>query len=276
MERIKIDGIEIEQDIAYLRILTDGKTWTTHKNMSGASISGNCLYDKNGKLLLAFTEDGRIKLNYGGHYCDNDGWTIYDTCTTIYTKQEDGTYTDGNGSVVTKKDAAASDGYCTDKNGISMLWEAMGEDDSQIHVWTTTYENFLIRNFLQFDVSESEIVNTYQNENGNTILYPIRQGKRKINLQIETDLSGLAHLKEYFNQPELIFFYKSPADAEEQGGIFRKTSDIQTNTVKKGHSFDNNPIFGDAQMEDIGFSKPITENEHNTGIYELSISLEEI
>lgn len=274
MERIKIDGIE--QNITYLRIITDGKAWTTHKNLSGASISENCLYDKNGKLLLAFTKDGRIKLNYGGHYCDNDGWTIYDTCTTIYTKQADGTYTDGNGSIVVKKDDTASDGYCADQNGISMLWESMGEDDSRIRVWTTPYENFIIRNIMQFDVSESEIMNTYQNENGNTILYPIRQGKRKINLKIETDLIGLVHLKEYFKQPELLFFYKSPADIKEQGGIFQKTSDIQTNIVKKGHSFDNNPIFWDSQIENIGFTKPITENEQSTGIYELSISLEEL
>jgi len=157
---MKINGME--QDIAYLRILTDGKSWTTHRNLKNAILSGSCLYDTNGKLLLAFTEDGRIR-QYEGRYCDQNGYTIYDTCTTVYTKQEDGTYTDGNGSIVTKKnpDANLKNGYCTDQNSVLMIWESIGEDDSQIHVWTTTYENFLIRNFLQFDVSESELVNTY-------------------------------------------------------------------------------------------------------------------
>ena len=272
---MKINGME--QDIAYLRILTDGKSWTTHKNLKNAILSGSCLYDTNGKLLLAFTEDGRIR-QYEGRYCDQNGYTIYDTCTTVYTKQEDDTYTDGNGSIVTKKnpDADLKNGYCTDQNSVLMIWESIGEDDSQIHVWTTTYENFLIRNFLQFDVSESELVNTYQNESGRTILYPIRQGKRKISLKIETDLNGLAHLKEYFNQPSLLLYYKSPADIAEQNGIFRKTSDIQTETVKKGHFFDNSPIFWDSQVEEIGFSRPVLDAEQNTGIYELSVSLEEV
>ena len=143
-----------------------------------------------------------------------------------------------------------------------------------------------MRNLLQFDVSYAETVNTYENESGQTITYPIRIGKRKIDLKIETDLQGLIMLKDYFSQPECFFFYRSTTDIEEQHGTFRKTSDVQIQTIanesnfRNSHLFDDASFFCDVDSEYGDYLQRLYEfykgNYYHTGAYEFSVSLEEV
>ena len=128
------------------------------------------------------------------------------------------------------------------------------------------------------DVAYSEDVNTYQNESGKTISYPVRLGKRKIEYKVETDLQGLDVLTEIFQQPEMLLFYKSASDSQEQCGYFRKTSDLQITTVSRNPKFDNNPFLYQMQSKSPTSYFYLLDDglQQHTGAYEFSVSLEEV
>lgn len=282
----------MECDIVYIRLLVDeacanaGADWKTNALLADTTLEGTetgLALTKNNADVLTFSRDGLIKMNYGGHMADRNGFSIYQPWTTEYTKQDDSSYTDGNGNTVAIK-ATTDDGgsgICTDQNGKIMQWEKIGEDDTKINVWTSAVANFIIRNILQLDVTYSEMVNVYENEQGKTILYPIRRGKRSLEIKLETDLGGLKRLISYFQQPEFWLFYRSPADLYDRGGVFRKTSDIQVESIKKNGKYNNYPIYLDNQNEEIGavlyYDLALdTLLDAKTGIYNFSVNLEEV
>lgn len=278
------EGI-VSIDHCYLRIVTDGDSWTTHTNLQQATIErvGTQIALKKGSDdILVFTDNAQIKLDGNGLPANRDGNAILVDCTAIYTLIENevdsnyGKYINGD-SIVTK---SSRDGYCIEQStGKEFRWAAEGDDNKRIRVWMVKYQNYLIRNVLQMDVSYSEDVNTYQNESGRTISYPVRLGKRKIAYKVETDLQGLDILTEIFQQPEILLFYKSASDSQEQYGYFRKTSDLQITTVSRNPKFDNNPFLYQWQYKSPELSHFYLLNDGlqpHTGAYEFSVSLEEV
>ena len=231
--------------------------------------------------ILVFTDNAQIKLDGDGLPANRNGNAILVDCTAIYTLIDDendlnyGAYQNGD-SVVMK---SSHKGYCVELNTRKEFrWFAEGDDGKKIRVWTTVYQNYLIRNVLQMDVTYSEDVNTYQNESGKTISYPVRLGKRKIAYKMETDLQGLDILTAIFRQPEILLFYKSASDSREQYGYFRKTSDLQITTLSRNPKFDNNPFLFQMQSESsVSYFYPLDDGlQPHTGAYEFSVSLEEV
>lgn len=163
------EGI-ISVDHCYLRVVTDGDSWATHPNLQQATIEriGTQIALKKGKDdLVVFTEDAQIKLNGDGLPANRDGYAIWVECTAIYTKitdEEITRYQNGD-SIVTK---SSREGYCVEQGTRKELRWAENDDNS-IRVWITKYQNYLIRNILQMNVTFSEIVDTYENESGHTI-----------------------------------------------------------------------------------------------------------
>lgn len=291
------DSIE-EANPCYIRFVTGGSTsdfgnWKTPSNLLDAKIEqvGTELALKKGSDdILVFTDHAQIKLDANGRAANRDGNGILVDCTEVFTKITDGDYAgDYQNSSGRIMRLPVTTGFCREVDpATGNLLERYRCDiinDTEIRVWIIEYHNYLIRQFLQFDVSYTEITNTYQNESGKTIQYPIRQGKRKIVLKLETNLNGLEHLKTFFQQPELLLFYQSPTDSAEQYGRFRKTADIQIQTISRNHSFDNHPFL--YQLEAYGtnityfwsLSEVLAYQQKysdSSGIYELSVSLEEV
>ena len=274
----------ISVDHCYLRVVTDGYSWTTHPNLQQATIErvGTQIALKKGSDdIVVFTDNAQIRLDSKGFPANRDGYAVLVGCTAIYTLVEDednsnyGKYINGD-SVVTKSSHA---GYCIEQSTRKEFrWAAEGDDGKKIRVWTTAYQNYLIRNVLQMDVAYSEDVNTYQNESSKTIAYPVRLGKRKIAYKVETDLQGLDILTEIFKQPEILLFYKSASDSQEQCGYFRKTSDLQITTVSRNPKFDNNPFLYQMQSKSPTSYFYLLDDglQQHTGAYEFSVSLEEV
>lgn len=273
------EGI-ISVDHCYLRVVTDGDSWATHPNLQQATIEriGTQIALKKGTDdLVVFTEDAQIKLNGDGLPANRDGYAILVECTAIYTKitdEEITRYQNGD-SIVTK---SSREGYCIEQ-GTNKELRWAENDDNSIRVWITKYQNYLIRNILQMNVTFSEIVDTYENESGHTITYPVRLGKRRIDIKMEADLQGLEILMEMFKQPELLLFYKSPSDSCEQYGYFRKISDLQITTIARNPRFDNNPLLYQWQNKspELSHFYPLDDGlQPHTGAYEFSVSLEEV
>ncbi len=293
----KEDYIE-EANPCYIRFITSGSTsdfgdWKTPSNLLQADIEriGTELALKKGADdILVFTNRAQIKLDGNGRAANRDGYGILVDCTEIFTKIAEGDfagdYQNNSGRVM---HLLTTSGFCKEVDiatgNLLGRYRCDILNDTEIRVWIIEYHNYLIRQFLQFDISYSEISNTYQNESGMTIQYPIRQGKRKIDLKLETNLNGLEHLKTFFQQPELLLFYQSPTDSAEQYGRFRKTADIQIQTISRNHDFDNHPLLYQlaAYGTNTTYFWPLPEilayqqkYSNSSGIYELSISLEEI
>mgnify|MGYP004519858575 FL=1 len=273
------EGI-ISVDHCYLRVVTDGDSWSTHPNLQQATIErvGTQIALKKGPDdILVFTDNAQIKLNGDGLPANRDGNAIWVECTAIYAKitdEEITRYQNGD-SIVTK---SSREGYCVEQGTRKELRWAENDDNS-IRVWITKYQNYLIRNILQMNVTFSEIVDTYENESGHTITYPVRLGKRRIDIKIEADLQGLEILMEMFKQPELLLFYKSPSDSCEQYGYFRKISDLQITTIARNPRFDNNPLLYQWQNKspELSHFYPLDDGlQPHTGAYEFSVSLEEV
>lgn len=291
------DFIE-EANPCYIRFVTGGSTsdfgnWKTPSNLLQADIErvGTELVLKKGADdILVFTNHAQIKLDANGRAANRDGNGILVDCTEVFTKITEGDYAgDYQNSSGRIMRLPVTTGFCSEVDiATGNLLERYRCDiisDTEIRVWMIEYHNYLIRQFLQFDVSYTEIANTYQNESGMTIQYPIRQGKRKIALKLETNLNGLEHLKTFFQQPELLLFYQSPTDSTEQYGKFRKTADIQIQTIFRNHNFGNHPFL--YQLEAYGtnityfwsLSEVLAYQQKysdSSGIYELSVSLEEV
>lgn len=277
------EGI-VSIDHCYLRVVTDGSSWTTHPNLQQATaerVGTQIALKKGSDDILVFTDNAQIRLDSDGLPANRNGNAILVDCTAIYTLIEDendlnyGAYQNGD-SIVMK---SSHKGYCVELNTRKEFrWFAEGDDGKKIRVWATVYQNYLIRNVLQMDVTYSEDVNTYQNESGKTISYPVRLGKRKIAYKMETDLQGLDILTAIFRQPEILLFYKSASDSREQYGYFRKTSDLQITTVSRNPKFDNNPFLFQMQSESsTSYFYPLDDGlQPHTGAYEFSVSLEEV
>ena len=170
--------------------------------------------------------------------------------------------------------------FCYDLS-TGRMYRANKDSDTELRVWTTEYHNYLIRQFTKFDVSYTEITNIYENESGHTVQYPVRIGKRKIDLELECNLDTLNILTEFFQQSEILMLYQSPTDAAEQFGMFRKTSDIQIQTISKNPHYYNNPFLYQTLEYNTndGYFYELQElyaGKSQTGIYYISVSLEEV
>lgn len=292
-------------DPCYIQIISSGTTdsFGTLGEMASSLKAATIERSSNGGLVfkdgtddfLYLTKDGQIQIDENGKPANSDGYAlISEKSTEVFTKIEDesspinGNYQNESKDRFMQVETGALFGtaaYEIDSlgNRSGQIFRASVDSDTQIRVWLVEYHNFLVHQFLDFNVSYSEIVNTYENENGDTIQYPIRLGKREMDLEIETDLGGLEALKTFFQPAELLLIYKSPSDATSQYGYFRKTSDIQIQVEKKNGSFENCPFlyqqveFTEATGYFCELSKMESESGYQrTGIYRISVSLEEL
>lgn len=294
-------------DPCYLQIISVGTTddFGTSIEMASSLKAATIERSNNGGLVckdgtddfLYLTKDGQIQIDGSGKPANPDGYAlISEKSTEVFAKIVDESsalngYYQGtvSGRLIEPPDDSAI--FVTEVDDSKQplgVFRFSKESDTdagipQIRVWLVEYHNFLIRQFITFDVSYSEIVNTYENENGNTIQYPIRLGKRKINLELETDIGGLEALKTFFQSAELLLLYKSPSDATIQYGHFRKTSDIQIQVEHRNGSFGNCPFlyqqleFSEAKGYFYDLSTLETRlNYQDVGIYRFSVSLEEV
>ena len=284
----KEDYIE-EISPVYIQLITGGSygiatnfNWqmaTTLQDTTIEQVSNGIVFKSGDVDILALDEDARIRLTDIGLPADhvNDN-AIITKNTEVFTKV-DGTvnnYQSDDGRTVILTDL----NRCRDLN-TNRVYRANRDSDTELRVWTTEYHNYLIHQFTKFNVSYSEITNTYENETGHTLQYPVRLGKRKIELELECNLDTLNILTEFFHQSEILMLYKSPTDAVEQFGMFRKTSDIQVQTISKNPHYYNNPFLYQ-KLEDgtnNGYFYELQElyaGKNQTGIYYISVSLEEV
>lgn len=273
----------------YIQLIAGGSygiatnfNWQTATTLQGTTIErvSNGIVFKSGDVdVLALDEDARIRLTDIGLPADhvNDN-AIITKNTEVFTKV-DGTvnnYQSDDGRTVALTDL----NRCRDLN-TNRVYRANRDSDTELRVWTTEYHNYLIHQFTKFDVSYTEITNIYENESGHTIQYPVRIGKRKIDLELECNLDALNILMDFFQQSEILMLYKSPTDAVEQFGTFRKTADIQVQTISKNPHYYNNPFLYQ-KLEDgtnSGYFYELQElyaGKSQTGIYYISVSLEEV
>lgn len=284
----KEDYIE-EISPVYIQLITGGSygiatnfNWQTATTLQDATIErvSNGIVFKSGDVdILALDEDARIRLTSIGLPADHEnGNAIITKNTEVFTKV-DGTvsnYQSSDGRVVDLRTPV----FCYDLS-TGRTYRANKDSDTELRVWTTEYHNYLIHQFTKFDVSYSEITSTYENEAGHTIQYPVRVGKRKIDLELECNLDTLNILTEFFQQSEILMLYQSPTDAAEQFGVFRKISDIQVQTTSKNPHYYNNPFLYQTLEYDTnnGYFYELQElqkGENQTGIYYISVSLEEV
>lgn len=252
---------------------------TTLQDTTIERVSNGIVFKSGDVDILALDEDARIRLTDVGLPADHEnGNAIITKNTEIFTKV-DGTvnnYQSDDGRTVALTDL----NRCRDLN-TNRVYRANRDSDTELRVWTTEYHNYLIHQFTKFDVSYTEITNIYENESGHTIQYPVRIGKRKIDLELECNLDALNILMDFFQQSEILMLYKSPTDAVEQFGTFRKTSDIQVQTISKNPHYYNNPFLYQ-KLEDgtnNGYFYELQElyaGKSQTGIYYISVSLEEV
>lgn len=273
----------------YIQMITGGSygiatnfNWQTATTLQDTTIErvSNGIVFKSGDVdILALDEDARIRLTDIGLPADHEnGNAIITKNTEVFTKVDgtDSNYQSSDGRVV---DLRVPD-FCYDLS-TGRMYRANKDSDTELRVWTTEYHNYLIRQFTKFDVSYTEITNIYENESGHTIQYPVRIGNRKIDLELECNLDTLNILMDFFQQSEILMLYKSPTDAVEQFGTFRKTSDIQIQTISKNPSYYNNPFLYQALEHNTndGYFYELQElyaGKSQTGIYYISVSLEEV
>lgn len=136
---------------------------------------------------------------------------------------------------------------------------------------------YTLGNFLTFSESYSETNKTYTNEAGETILYPVRSGKKKLSIVIEANSVYLDVLKKLFCQPVIRLKYTHGSDSETNsiGDIkpliheaeFIKTSDISIKQISDVRTA--LPNYG--VRNGLGFY-----DRFGRGAYEFSVTLEEV
>lgn len=142
------------------------------------------------------------------------------------------------------------------------------------------HETVALRNFLEFDVSYTEITKTFQNESGQTIVYPVRTGKRKISLKIEANTAYLKVLRTLFSAAVVHLQYTDGmySDTDSMGNIkqetlegdFRKTSDLTI--TRKADACTALPNAGMYSP----YGKQGLYDRCGRGAYEFAVSLEEV
>ena len=284
----KEDYIE-EISPVYIQLIAGGSygiatnfNWQTATTLQDTTIErvSNGIVFKSGDIdILALDDNARIRLTDIGLPADHEnGNAIITKNTEVFTKV-DGTVSNYQSSDGRTVDLRTPD-FCYDLS-TGKMYRANKDSDTELRVWTTEYHNYLIHQFTKFDVSYAEITNTYENESGHTIQYPVRIGKRKIDFDLECNLDALDILMGFFQQSEILMLYQSPTDAVEQFGVFRKTSDIQIQTISKNPSYCNNPFLYQALEHNTknGYFYELQElqkGKNQTGIYYISVSLEEV
>lgn len=289
LKNLKADYIE-EISPVYIQLIAGGSygiasnfSWQMATTLQDTTIERvpNGIAFKSGDIdILALDENACIRLTGIGLPADHEnGNAIITRNTEIFTKV-DGTVNNYQSSDGKRVFAMRTPEFCYDLS-TNKMYRVDRLSDTELRIWTTEYHNYLIRQFTKFDISYTEITNTYENESGYTIQYPVLVGKRKINFELECNLNALSILKEFFQQPEILILYQSPTDAAEQFGTFRKTSDIQIQTISKNPNYYNNPILyqklesgtNDGYFYEL---QELYKEKNQTGLYYLSVSLEEV
>ena len=139
---------------------------------------------------------------------------------------------------------------------------------------------YVLRNFLKFDVAYSEETKIYQNESGRKIIYPVRSGKRRIAMTIEANTTYLDVLRELFAAPEIHLKYIDGMDIETdcignirhlvQEGDFCKSSDISIKRIA-----DSCVALLNAGIS-CAYGKLGHYDRFGRGAYEFSVTLEEV
>ncbi len=139
---------------------------------------------------------------------------------------------------------------------------------------------YIARNFLEFEETYKENTKQFENERGETIIYPVRSGKRCISLAIEANSIYLNVLKELFNQPVVHLKYTHGSDAEcdiigNVKQIIHERDFIKTSDIKVKQIADTKTIFPNAGIK-CDYGKLGYYDRFGRGAYEFSVTLEEV
>ena len=110
---------------------------------------------------------------------------------------------------------------------------------------------FELTRISQYDLSEFSLKNQYTNENGNTIIYPVRMHKKRISITAEISEIEYHFFAEIVRNPEFYCEYKTPYGSDFLSGTFAVTSDIT-------------------------IAKIIPETAANWAIYAITFTIEEV
>ena len=111
--------------------------------------------------------------------------------------------------------------------------------------------NLEINRISQYDFSEFSIKYQYTGERGNTIIYPVRMHKKRINITAEIFETEYHFFADIVRNPEFYCEYKTLYVSDFSSGTFAVTSDIT-------------------------ITKIIPETAENRTVYAVSFTIEEV
>lgn len=102
-------------------------------------------------------------------------------------------------------------------------------------------EILAISRISEYKISVFSLVNTFTGAWGNTITYPVRMHKKRINFTAEMTNYEYSQFIEIIKKSEFVCGYKSPESENLVEGIFTVTSEISA--VKIMSETSENPLF---------------------------------
>lgn len=139
--------------------------------------------------------------------------------------------------------------------------------NSMIKAYNNRGNLYFLDNITVFDITYKEILNTFTNENGKTIIYPVRTKKRCIKLEIEANDQSLKVLMDIFTQYEItleIIDISFDSENYQSESKYIKTSEISKVKIANEGDFGGYPDRGGYQLPS------------GKGFYLFSVSLEEV
>jgi len=110
---------------------------------------------------------------------------------------------------------------------------------------------FECRRVSKLDISFFSLENQYTSESGNTIVYPIKMQKIRINFTAEVYGSEYQNILNILKNPEFKCLYKSPESDEPVSRNFMTASDISTTKIMSGNGIKGGLYAISATLEEV-------------------------
>ncbi len=103
----------------------------------------------------------------------------------------------------------------------------------------------------RLDISFFSLKNQYTSESGNTIIYPIKMQKIRINFTAEVYGSEYQNILNILENPEFECLYKSPESDELISKNFMIASDISVTKIMSGNGIEGGLYAVSATLEEV-------------------------
>ncbi|MDE5584142.1 MAG: hypothetical protein K2J08_10625 [Ruminococcus sp.] len=120
-----------------------------------------------------------------------------------------------------------------------------------LELYAENGEKLAVSRISEYNISAFSLKNTFTGESGNTVTYPVRMHKKRIDFTAEMTNYEYSQFIEIIKKPEISCAYKSPESENLAEGIFTVTSDISV-------------------------VKIMSETPENSLFYAVSLTLEEV